>query len=421
MKGRLSQVTRFARTLGCLPALALLAAALLTGCGEGSSSSSSTTTTTSAVPSSPATSAQGSASSVDAVALVSSTPISKPSYEHWLAVEKAGGAASNAGHRALGFLITSEWVIGEAAAQHIQVSEAEVKQRFTQLEKQSFPKAGSLQRFLAKSGESEADLLAIVKIELLKSRIAAKITAAKSSSQHKSILASFEQVFQRRWKSHTTCKAGYVMEDCSEYKGSPENLAAAGSSSSSASSSARRSGSSASSSSSAGASSASGSSGELPAPAAGQMVISSPAFERNGAIPKQYTCDGASISPPLQWQNVPAKAAALVLFVIDDSSTGSASGIRWIVGDINPSSKGVAAGQTPEGGIVGSDTQGHPGYGGICPPHGKTSTIEFTLYALSKKIPLTPGFQPAVAESEYGSGKLLMGEAATTYAVYHRP
>jgi len=43
------------------------------------------------------------------------------------------------------------------------------------------------------------------------------------------------------------------------------------------------------------------------------------------------------------------------------------------------------------------------------------------LYALSKKIPLSPGFQPSIAESEYGSGKLLLGQAAVTYAVYHRP
>jgi hypothetical protein len=151
------------------------------------------------------------------------------------------------------------------------------------------------------------------------------------------------------------------------------------------------------------------------------MAIASSAFELNGAIPTKYTCDGADISPPLEWKNVPSKAAALVLFIIDDTATGPASGIRWIVGDINPSSKGVAAGQTPEGGIVGSDTQGHAGYGGICPEHGKTSTIQFVLYALSKKIALTPGFQADIAESEYGSGKLLIGEAAVTYAGYHRP
>jgi len=31
------------------------------------------------------------------------------------------------------------------------------------------------------------------------------------------------------------------------------------------------------------------------------------------------------------------------------------------------------------------------------------------------------GFQPAVAESEYGRGHDLLGSAAVTYAVYHRP
>jgi Raf kinase inhibitor-like YbhB/YbcL family protein len=151
------------------------------------------------------------------------------------------------------------------------------------------------------------------------------------------------------------------------------------------------------------------------------MTITSPAFEANGAIPARYTCDGADVSPPLRWQDVPAKAAALVLFVIDDSASGSASGIRWVVGDISPSAKGVAAGATPEDGIVGADTQGYGGYGGICPAHGKTSTVEFVLYALRRKIALSPGFLPALAESEYGSGHDLLGAAAVTYAVYRRP
>ena len=405
--------------------------ALLAGCGGGSS----TTATSSAIPSSPAAAeASASNSSVDAVASVAGVPISKSSYEHWLAVERAGGTSTNAGHRALSFLITSQWVIGEAAARKLSVSDAEVKQRFAQISKQSFPKAGALGKFLAKADETEADLLARVKVELLESRITAQVTKGKSGAQAKSVLASFQKAFQEHWKRYTTCKSGYVMEDCSEYKGPPEDLAATSSSSSSSSSSgasgtsksshssvSRSSVSPTSSSSGSPTSGASSSGGELPAPRSGAMAITSSAFERGGALPKQYTCDGSNISPPLEWSNVPAKAAALVLIMIDDSATGPASGIRWFVGDINPSAKGVAAGQTPEGGIVGSDTQGKSGYGGICPPAGKTSTVQFTLYALSKKIPLTAGFQPSLAESEYGQGKLLMGEAAVTYATYSRP
>jgi phosphatidylethanolamine-binding protein (PEBP) family uncharacterized protein len=402
------------------PALLLLVVGLLAGCGGGSTATSST------VPVSPAAApTQGAGSSADAVAFVAGTPISKVSYAHWVSVEKALGAVGSPSHLALGFLITSEWMLGEAAARKVAVSEAEVKQRFAQLERKSFPKAGSLQKFLAKAHESEADLLARIKVELLASRIAAKISAGKSSAQRSALLAAFQKNFQTHWKGLTSCNAGYVMEDCKQYKGGPEpgvspgsasstsGRASSGTSSSGGSSSSGASGSST--------SSSSNSSGEIPPPPAGAMAITSPAFELNGAIPTQYTCDGAGISPPLEWKNVPSKAAALVLFVIDDNATGPASGIRWIVGDINPGSQGVAAGKTPEGGIVGSDTQGHPGYGGICPAHGKTSTVEFVLYALSKKIPLSPGFQPDIAESEYGSGKLLLGSAAVTYAGYHRP
>jgi hypothetical protein len=133
------------------------------GCGGGSSTSSSAT-----IPMSPAASVDSSASSnADAVAYVAGTPISKSSYAHWLSVESALGAAKNAGHRALAFLLTSEWVLGEATARGISVSEADVKRYLAQLERQSFPKAGSLRKYLTKSGETEADLLAREKVELL--------------------------------------------------------------------------------------------------------------------------------------------------------------------------------------------------------------------------------------------------------------
>jgi foldase protein PrsA len=68
-------------------------------------------------------------------------------------------------------------VLGEAAACLISVSEAEVKQRLVQLEHRSFPKAGSLQECLASSGESEADLLVRIKVELLELCIAARVIA----------------------------------------------------------------------------------------------------------------------------------------------------------------------------------------------------------------------------------------------------
>jgi phosphatidylethanolamine-binding protein (PEBP) family uncharacterized protein len=379
----------------CAPALPLLAAGLLAGCGGGSS------TTTPAVPISPASApTQGTASSVDAVATVSGTPIPKASYAHWVSVEKALGASGSPSHQALGFLITSEWVLGEAAARHITISDAEVKRHYAQLVHQSFPKAGELKKYLAKSGETEVDLLARIKVELLASRIAAKVTAGKSAKERSALLTSFENNFHAHWKRLTTCNPGYVMEDCKQYKGKPEDLTAKSSSGSGAHSS----------------NGASSSSGEVYTPP-GAFSISSPAFERNGVIPAQYTCAGAGISPPLSWQKAPAKAAELVLFVIDDTSSSKSGGIRWVVGGIDPKSTGVAAGKVPAGGIVGANTAGKATYSPICPAKGKSDTIEFVMYALKKRISIAPGFQPSKAEAEYGSRKLLMGSAAVNYGV----
>lgn len=393
--------------------LAVGATGLLTGCGGGGSS-----TTTAAVPLSPASApaGQGKASSVDAVAYVSSTPIPKASYTHWLAVETALGAAGSPAHQALGFLITSEWVLGEASARHISVSEAEVKQRFAQLVHESFPKAGSLKKYLAKSGETEADLLARIKVELLASRIAAKVTAGKSASQRTALLTAFENSFHKHWKNYTSCDPGYVMEDCKQYKGKSEDLTSTGSQSSSSSSSSSSKSSSYTSSNNSPHFSTANSSGEVYT-SPGAFSLSSPAFERNGAIPVSYTCAGAGTSPALSWQKVPGKAAELFLFVIDDTSSGTSGGIRWVIGGIDPSSTGVAAGKVPPGGTVGTNTAGKAAYSPICPAKGKSDTVEFVMYALSKKLPLSPGFQPTKAESEYGSHKLLMGSAATTYGI----
>jgi phosphatidylethanolamine-binding protein (PEBP) family uncharacterized protein len=407
-----------------VPVPALLAAGLLAlavviaGCGGGGSS---TSTTTAVVPSSPAASTQASVSSADAVAYVAGVPISKTSYAHWVNVENKLGGAGDAGHRALGFLLTSEWVLGEAKARGVSVSDAEVKSRFEQLAHQSFPKAGSLQKYFSTSGETEADLLARIKVELLAAKIAAQVTAGKSASQHSAILAAFESNFHTHWKALTSCKSGYVMEDCKQYNGTGEDLNATpthGASSTASTPSASKASSSHGSSSSS-SSSAANSSGEVYT-APGAFSVSSPAFERNGAIPAQYTCAGAGTSPPLSWEKVPKGAAELVLFVIDDSSSTSSGGIRWIVGGIEPSSKGVAAGQVPAGGIVGTNTAGKAAYSPICPAPGKSDTIEFVMYALSKKIALSPGFQPDVAEAQYGQHKLLLGEAAVTYGIASR-
>jgi Raf kinase inhibitor-like YbhB/YbcL family protein len=394
---------------------ALIGLAALTGCG-GSTKTTTTVVTAAGQAGNQATQAVAG----EAVATVERTPITKASFEHWTSVtaalshSKAHSRAARAAleHQVLGFLITSQWVLAEADHLGIGASEAEVRQRLHQVTGKQFPKAAQLKRYLASIGETEADLLMRVKGELLQAKISQHVTSGKTASTEPHLLLSdFQKSFEARWRARTSCDPGYVMEDCKEYKGAPHQPAASSSSSSSAPSS------SASSSHTNSTAASSNASGELPA-IPGTMAISSPAFERNGAIPAQYTCDGANISPPLQWQHLPAHTAELVLFVIDDSSNGAEGGIRWVVAGIEPSLSGISAGQLPAGAVVGLNGSGKATYGGICPPKGKPAAIEFVLWALSKKIPLSNGFIPAVAEHDYSHSELA---SATTYASYTRP
>jgi foldase protein PrsA len=87
----------------------------------------------------------------------------------------------------LGFLISSQWVLGEAGSLGVKASDKEVKKRFEQIRNQQFPKAAEFQRFLANSGQTVSDLLLRVKLNLLSSKIQQKIVHAKATPTKKQI------------------------------------------------------------------------------------------------------------------------------------------------------------------------------------------------------------------------------------------
>ena len=80
----------------------------------------------------------------------------------------------------LGFLISSQWVISEAAALGVKVSDAEVKKEFAKIKAAQFPKAAEFEKFLASSGQTVSDLLLRVKLNLLSQKIQKQIVKNKS-------------------------------------------------------------------------------------------------------------------------------------------------------------------------------------------------------------------------------------------------
>jgi foldase protein PrsA len=81
----------------------------------------------------------------------------------------------------LGFLISSQWVLGEAGSLGVKLSDTEVKKEFTKIKAAQFPKAAEFEKFLASSGQSVSDLLLRVKLNLLSQKIQKKIVKQKGT------------------------------------------------------------------------------------------------------------------------------------------------------------------------------------------------------------------------------------------------
>lgn len=124
------------------------------------------------------------------------------------------------------------------------------------------------------------------------------------------------------------------------------------------------------------------------------MIIMSPVFKHDGAIPARHTCDGVNISPPLKWTGVPTGMKSLALIVDDpDAPNPDAprmTWVHWVVYNIPPDTDGLpeslSAEALPPGILQGLNDWQHTGYEGPCPPIGKHRYF-FKLYALDTMLP----------------------------------
>lgn len=149
----------------------------------------------------------------------------------------------------------------------------------------------------------------------------------------------------------------------------------------------------------------------------GKISLTSSAFTPGGPIDVRYTCDGASISPPLQWHGVPAGTAELFLLAIDLSGSSS-DAIQWAVAGIPPGAGHISAGALPAGAVAGLNSAGRLGWDGICGARGQLHHVAFLLYALRTKLGLRSGFNAVAARSALKGQTLATG---LTLALYQRP
>lgn len=125
------------------------------------------------------------------------------------------------------------------------------------------------------------------------------------------------------------------------------------------------------------------------------FLMVSQAFQMQGAIPTQYTCEGQNTSPPISWSNLPNNAKSLALIMDDPDAADPKdpthqSFTHWVLYNIPITSagleEGIEAAKLPLGTKQGKNGWDKTGYGGPCPPTG-LHHYYFKLYALDTILP----------------------------------
>jgi Raf kinase inhibitor-like YbhB/YbcL family protein len=108
----------------------------------------------------------------------------------------------------------------------------------------------------------------------------------------------------------------------------------------------------------------------------------SSAFSEGGSIPALHTCQGADVSPSLEWSGAPAETRSFAL-VLEDPDAPAGVWCHWLVYDVSSKIHNLAQGFRSALGLSGTNDFGKPGYGGPCPPQGHgPHRYFFKLYAL---------------------------------------
>jgi len=117
-----------------------------------------------------------------------------------------------------------------------------------------------------------------------------------------------------------------------------------------------------------------------------EIKLYSTAFKDGEFIPSKYTCEGSNVSPQIHW-NEELKDVKSFAIIVDDPDAPGGDFVHWVIYNIPASVRELHEDVTPSRNIsdqilLGTNSFGHIGYGGPCPPSGKPHRYFFRIYAL---------------------------------------
>ncbi len=125
---------------------------------------------------------------------------------------------------------------------------------------------------------------------------------------------------------------------------------------------------------------------------ADSIRVTSPVFAPGHDMPVRHTQDGAQLSPPLAWGNLPPGTRSLVLLVEDPDIPMPVPAVHALAYQIDPALEGLPEGalpirlrgRAPEGFLMGRNFLSRTGWTAPAPPPGHgPHHYAFQIFALS--------------------------------------
>jgi len=116
--------------------------------------------------------------------------------------------------------------------------------------------------------------------------------------------------------------------------------------------------------------------------------VSSTAIGRDGRISSEFTCDGQSASPPLQWQGAPAGTKSFAISLWHTAPDQEKS--YWLIYNI-PATANHLVKNDKTTGTVGLNDKKRASYDPMCSKGPGAKTYHISVYALSSEVELAKG------------------------------
>ena len=114
-----------------------------------------------------------------------------------------------------------------------------------------------------------------------------------------------------------------------------------------------------------------------------EFTLTSLAMSDGGTLPVQFTCDGASQSPPLSWSGAPAGTKSFAV-LMDHSPGPNDWHWYWTLWGIDSSVSSISAGSNGDAEIGTNSVNGQLVYAPPCSKGPGEKSYTFTVFALSE-------------------------------------